>query len=590
LRRYFGRLSAVVTVVSGLVAAGCVFPTPPPGVPVPGFTIGLSGTSPYAGTVTVSVTPFNYAPASVRYHLDGATTPTFVDSEAPFEYPLDTATLNDGTHKVRVEANDATYTVSEKITFVTRNDPNIVVIVLDDLDATTTPFWDAMPQTNALLAGQGLQFTNAFATDPVCCPARATLLTGRYPHNTGVWDNSRPDGGFVAFVSSGAENDTIATRLDAAGYETALVGKYFNEYIVDPGHVPPGWDEWFGLVTGYYDGYTYLVNHNGGFELYGSDVDDYQTDVLSTQALAFLDAQELTDDRPFLLWLSPSAPHWVIPPAPRHAVNEFTDDDLPTHPNYDETDVGDKPTWLRDGVPPISAGLAGFLVTDHRTRMGSLLAVDEMIAALVQRLSTTGELDDTIIVFVSDNGYNLGAHRLAAKQAPYEESIRVPMLMTGPGIPTGQQSASLVTHADLAPTLLDVAGLTWDDTDGRSLVPLFAGPPASWRDDFLVEFKGTYGVSGGNFDTLAQVQAAIQAGKAVQVPTFRAVRNGQYAYIEWYGTAPHEYELYDLVADPYQLDNLLATPEGAAQYASMTATLQARLEALGSCAAATCRE
>jgi len=574
-------------VVLGLFAAGCVFPTPPLGDPVPGLSIALSGSSPYSGMLTISVAPFNYAPPSVAFKLDGTALPD--DTEAPFELTLDTTAINDGTHMMSVRANDSTYTVIEKVQFVTRNDPNVVVIVVDDIDATATPFWDAMPQTQALLQAQGLEFTNAFATDPVCCPARATMLTGQYPHNTGVWDNSFPDGGFRAFVNSGSETDTLATRLDAAGYETALVGKYFNEYIFDPTHVPPGWDEWFGLVHGYYDGYSYLANRNGVVESYGSDPDDYQTDVVSAEALAFLDAQEANDDRPFLLWVAPSAPHWAMPPAPRHAVNEFTDDPIPMRPNYDEADVSDKPAWLRDGIPPISPGLADFITNDHQDRMGSMLAVDEMIAAVFNRLTSTGELADTVVVLVSDNGYNLGSHRLAGKQAPYEESIRVPMLMTGTGIPMGAQSASFVTHADLAPTLLDLAGLPASDMDGTSLVPLFGGPPSSWRSDFLVEFKGTYGLYGGLFETLAHVQNAIQAGKPVLVPTFRAVRNEQYLYVEWYSTAPHEYELYDMVADPYQLDNLIATPEGASQYASTTAALQARLETLGTCSSAGCR-
>ncbi len=587
LVRGLGSPSATVTVTLGLLAAGCVFPTPPPGDPVPGLSITIPGSSPHAGIAVVSVAPFNYSPQSVAFELDGTALPD--DTEAPFELTLDTTAINDGTHKVSAIANDSTYTVIEKIQFVTRNDPNIVVIVLDDVDATATPYRDAMPLTQALVADQGLEFTNAFATDPVCCPARATMLTGRYPHNTGVFDNTRPDGGFEAFVNSGAEADTVATRLDAAGYATGLVGKYFNQYHLDPTHVPPGWDDWFGLVNGYYDGYTYTANRNGVVETYLSAPEDYQTDVVSSEALAFMDEREATDDQPFLLWVAPSAPHLPMEPAPRHATNPFTDDPLPVRPNYDEVDVGDKPTWLRNGIPPIPPVLEAFLTFDHRDRMGSLLAVDEMIAALFDRLSTNGELADTVVMLVSDNGYNLGSHRLAAKQAPYDESIRVPMFVTGPGIPAGAQSSAIVTHADVAPTLLDLAGLAASDVDGTSLVPLFEASVSTWRNDFLVEFHGTYGFAGGTLDTLAQVQAAIAAGKPIFIPTFRAIRSDEWLYVEWYSTAPHEYELYDMAADPYQLDNLIATPEGSSQYASTTAALQARLETLGTCAGASCR-
>ena len=431
-----------------------------------------------------------------------------------------------------------------------------------------------------------MTFSNGFATDPLCCPARATLLTGRYPHNTGVFDTTPPDGGWPTFVTSGAESDTLATRLQAAGYNTAMIGKYLAFYA-NPAITPPGWNEWFAFRGGYdyLNGYDYEVAHNGVLEAFGSTAADYQTDVLRDASLEYLDATEANDDQPFLLFLAPSAPHLPLPPAPRHAAHAWVSDPLPTRPNYDEVDVSDKPTWLRDGLGPISPALEMFFTFDHRQRMGALLAVDEMVADLVTRLDTNGELADTVFVFLSDNGYNLGSHRLAAKQAPYEESSRVPFIVSGPGVSIGTSDA-LVTHADLAPTLLDLAGLDPSDLDGRSMVPLLDGGTPPWRSDFLLQYNGTFNQF-KMFDTLADVQAIIAAGGAMQVPTYRAVRTTQYLYVEWYGGTVHEYELYDVIADPYQLDNLLVTEPGV--HDATATTLQVRLDALSSCAAATCQ-
>ena len=194
--------------------------------------------------------------------------------------------------------------------------PNIVFILLDDLDATTSPYWDAMPETRELIAGRGTTFTNSFANNPVCCPARASVLTGKYSHNNQVWDATGDDGGYATFRATGSERDTVATRLDDHGYTTGFVGKYLNGYEETPEAVPPGWDEWFGLAGSFLDGHGYSANHNGTMEQYGDADDDYQTDVLSRQASRFVDGTESDDDQPFFLFLSPSAPHDSIDAAP----------------------------------------------------------------------------------------------------------------------------------------------------------------------------------------------------------------------------------------------------------------------------------
>jgi N-acetylglucosamine-6-sulfatase len=473
--------------------------------------------------------------------------------------------------------------------------PNVVVVFLDDLDQLTMPYWEAMPKTQARVADRGLVFPNTFVSSPECCPSRATMLTGNYPHNTGVYDSTAPDGGYQAFATNGAEEDTVATRLQERGYHTSFVGKYLNGYEKDYDAVPPGWDDWFALGEGFSAGYDYKVNQNGSILSFGSEPDDYLTDVLAEEARGTIERAESNDGQPFFLALWTSAPHANIDAAPRHAGNPFADAQVPRRANFDEADVSDKPTWLREGIRPLTADDIDDLTVRYRKMMGSLYAVDEMVDEVLTTLEANDELDDTVVIFTSDNGYNFGAHRLPHKMAPYEESIRVPLVVSGPGVRTGSEER-LVVMNDLTPTILDLAGLPFDDLDGRSLVPVLRGDDVPWRDDFLVEYHGTYNPF-NSVDTLEDVRilapgrADIQPGERplAFVPTFRAVRSDRYLYVEWYAGDEHEYELYDLDADPFQLANLVATPEGALQHETVTTAFQARLEELATCAGESCR-
>jgi arylsulfatase A-like enzyme len=323
-------------------------------------------------------------------------------------------------------------------------------------------------------------------------------------------------------------------------------------------------------------------------ESFGSQASDYQTDVLDRNALAFIDSTEANDSQPFLLWVDPSAPHAWIPPAPRHANNAFVDDVLPTHPDFNEPDVSDKPSWLRDDVAQLDQAAIDNQQAEYRRMMGSLLAVDDMVADIVQRLKAKGEFDHTTIAFMSDNGFLFGAHRLIQKMAPYEESIRVPFVMAGTGVPFGTES-NIVTETDVAPTLLDLAGVPVPDTmDGRSLRPLLRHDGGPWRHDFFLQYRGTYGPF-LLFDTKEQVDWSVQNHGVMYIPSYTGLRTEQYLYVQWYSGPDHEYELYDLAADPWELDNLIATPEGAQQYAAITAALQARLDELATCAGVSCR-
>lgn len=577
-----GWVFGVLGVVISLALASCVYPRPPAGQPVPGVVVGTDQPDPVSGVVTMTASPVNFAPDHVEFRLDTlGGPPRGVDDTPPFTFAIDAGTVSAGAHTIWVRATDGTSTVIQPRGFVTR--PNFVVVLVDDMDAFTMPLWDALPRTKAAIGDRGTTFTKAFAPDPLCCPARASLLTGRYPHNTGVFDFAD----YHEFVGA-AENDTIATRLRTAGYRTGFAGKYLNGYDKDPALVPPGWDEWFGLAGDLYHGYSFRANHNGVTESYGTAPTDYETDVLSREATNFLNLAHGSPDQPFLLYLAPVAPHAWIPPAPRHAGNPFSTATPSSPGNLNEIDVSDKPEWLRDGIPLLDASGLAQRTAEFQRMMGSMLAVDDMVASIVSTLKQNGEWASTTLVFMSDNGMNLGAHRLVQKEAPYEESVRVPFVIAGPGVPHASDS-SLVTHEDLAPTLLDMAGLPVPTTmDGRSLRPLFAGNTSDWRSDFLLEFSGKYNPY-FIYDTIDNIRWRIQNNSEMFVPTWRAVRNRRYMYIQWYGGTYHDYELYDLDTDPLELTNLLATAAGQVEYAGIVTQMQARLDALANCRGIDCR-
>jgi arylsulfatase A-like enzyme len=464
--------------------------------------------------------------------------------------------------------------------------PNLVYVVVDDLDQTTSPNWKALPKTKELVADRGMTFENAFATDPVCCPARATLLTGMYPHNTNVYESSV---GLAAF-QKGASRKTIAVRLKAAGYTTAFIGKYLDGYELDPSYVPPGWDEWFGLAgKRFLTGYRYEANHNGRIEKFGRRASDYQTDVMARRARSFVARATHTDGHePFLLTLFPTAPHAPIGPAPRHENNTFRDDPLPPRKNYDEKDVSDKPTWLRGAFPRLSAVDKKNQVSEYRRALGSLLAVDDMVDAVAKELRKAGEIEDTVFVFTSDNGYSFGSHRIPGKVAPYDEPARVPLAIAGRGIEHGTND-DLVAHIDMAGTLYDLAGVPQpSDVDGRSLLPLLQGHHPRWRKDFMIEYRASPRVA---LHTYADVRnfVATPGKKRRIVPDYRALRSADWLYVEWYQGAEHDYELYDMRKDPFQMTNLMADPAYAFTHPKTISALHDRLAALAMCRGATCR-
>ncbi|MBL8150078.1 MAG: sulfatase [Blastocatellia bacterium] len=470
--------------------------------------------------------------------------------------------------------------------------PNIVLILADDLDEATSPYWEAMPKTAALLRDKGMRFTDAFAPTPICCPARSTILTGKYGHNTGILTNGGEFGGWATFRANGNEQKTIAVYLQNAGYKTALIGKYLNGIEQQPTYIPPGWSEWYAFVDNIsYTGYNYKMNQNGTIVQYGNADNDYATDVVANRAVDVINRAEADDSRPFFLYVSPTAPHLPLPPARRHENNPYRNALSPRTPNYNEADLSDKSSWLQISGEDRAEQVNTWNDLDYRNRMGSLYALDDLVEKIVNTLQAKGELENTVIVFTSDNGYNLGAHRLIHKMAPYEESIRVPLVIRGPGIsPSVERRMALET--DFAPTLLELAEVSIPtDMDGRSLVPILRRTfVTNWRSDFLVQYI-TGGAANGVGAELPPGFFII--GTDQEIPTYRALRTKDYTFIEWYDREQldrlHEYELYNLRNDPYQLNNLISTPQGKIQYRNLVDQLTNRMNQLSDCAGSNCQ-
>src|SRR3989344_6521810 len=404
--------------------------------------------------------------------------------------------------------------------------PNIIVIETDDQRWHTI---DYMPTVKNRLIGEGITFTNSFVTPSLCCPSRSSFLTGLYAHNHGVLTNSYPDGGVEKFN----DNSTLATWLKGAGYSTSLIGKYLNGYgnNRNPPFIPPGWTNWHVFLgTKYYD---YDLYENGVTNHFGSTAADYSTDVLRDRAVRFIqNAKE-----PFFLWFTPFAPHAKPIAAPRH-VGTCDSLAIPKTPATNEMDVSDKPLWVRK--LPLQG--IGAVTSPARSQICTLKAVDEAVAAILSTLGT--KLNNTVVIFTSDNGMSWMDHRWGSKPCIYEGCNRVPLVIRYPKlIPTATVNDKLVLNIDLAPTIAQLSGVAPASlVNGQSLVPLLSNPSADWRSDFLIEYVG------GNF----------------------AVRNKQYKYVEL-GTG--DKELYDLTVDPYELTSQHNNPA----YASIINTLHTRL-------------
>jgi arylsulfatase A-like enzyme len=433
--------------------------------------------------------------------------------------------------------------------------PNIVFIMTDDQDVGTLQY---MPHLQELLVGQGMTFENSFVSQSLCGPSQVTSLTGQYAFHHGVLNNLSPSGGFFKFQDFSTDGDpatqgdesTLVTWLDDAGYQTGRVGKYIVSTPVDSTYIPPGWDEWFH--TGSFGGaryFDYTVNDNGQLVNYGNAPEDYVTDVLTAEAVDFINRTEANDAQPFFLTFTPGAPHGDRArngppiPAPRHA-GMFAGAQAPRTPSFNEADISDKPPPIGT-APLLTAAQIAAIDSEYQKRLEALQAVDEGIERIVETLADLGELDNTYIVYTSDNGYHLGQHRfIGSKFQVYEEDIRVPLIIRGPGVEPGASRDQMAVNIDIAPTIARWAGATPDRLmDGQSLMPLLVegGEAQNWRKDFLVE----------KYNHLPPEQNG---------DVIKALRTEHEVYVE-YASGPRE--LYDLRTDPYQLQNIYSTADPA---------------------------
>jgi N-acetylglucosamine-6-sulfatase len=305
--------------------------------------------------------------------------------------------------------------------------PNIVFILADDMRKDDLKY---MPKTRSVLGDKGMTFSNAFVSNALCCPTRATIMRGQYAHNTGVWSNKGSSGGLRAFRNNGNEKDNVATRLDAAGYRTGLFGKYLNQYSGTKGK-PPGWDRWFAHTRGsrYYN---YKINDDGRIINYGSTSADYETDGIAKHAKTFIGTTAKAG-MPFFAYVAPRAPHSPATPATR---DKHTYDGLkaPRLPSFDEQNVADKPPWIRK-LPRLSDAKKAKIDKRAEKRAETLQALDDLVAGIVGELNNSGVLSNTYVFFTSDNGWHAGEHRIPQeKWRPYEEDVHMPLLARGPGV------------------------------------------------------------------------------------------------------------------------------------------------------------
>ena len=458
--------------------------------------------------------------------------------------------------------------------------PNIVFILTDDLDAAAA---QEMPLVKALITDRGTRFRHHYVSLSMCCPSRTATLRGQFAHNTGVYTNNLPDGGFEFVHAQGLETSTLATWLQAAGYRTALFGKYLNGYpetAPSATYIPPGWNEWMSPIVGApHQGFDYTMNHNGTAVAYGSNEADYLTDVISNAAANFIrDAVAGHSTQPFFIYLAPYTPHQPATPAPRHA-NAFPGLRAPRPDAFNEADVSDKPLWVQNH-PLLDAAQIAHIDDLYRRRRQSLLSVDEMVQNMVDALQATGQLDNTYILFTSDNGYHLGQHRLdSGKNTAFEEDILVPLVVRGPGVPAGRDENRLSANVDYAPTFAEIAGTSTPAfVDGRSLLPLLKGQtPSSWRQALLLEHRAADDPELTATDTPREPADPFALGPRGAGPFAGLRLADDTTYVEY---AVGEFELYDNAGDPAQLRNAYAASSPATR-ARLTGWLSALKSAAG---------
>jgi arylsulfatase A-like enzyme len=446
--------------------------------------------------------------------------------------------------------------------------PNVLVLETDD---QTLAEMEVLPNVRRLIGDQGVTFDNNFDSFSLCCPSRATFLTGQYSHNNGVRGNAPPQGGYQALDKS----NTLAVWLQRGGYYTVHLGKFLNGYgRQNPTEIPPGWSEWHGAVDPTtYRYYDYTLNEGGTLHTFCATPQPscYQTDVYRDKANEII--RRRAAQGPFFLWVAFLGDHSGAPrepddppelgtpaPAPRHH-DALKGTPLPQPASFNEADVSDKPQAIRRR-PLLNTRQIAAIQENWQQRRETLMSVDEAVASIVETLRQTGELDNTLILFTSDNGFFHGEHRVSSgKVLWYEPSIHLPLLLRWTGnksLPRGVRRSQLTMNVDDAETILDATGVRAGRTeDGVSLLPFWRDAGKEIGRDLLIDNSP----GAGHFD---------------------GIRTPHYKYAEY---ANGDRELYDLRKDPEELQSQHANPA----YDALKASLAARLHNLVNCAGAGCR-
>jgi arylsulfatase A-like enzyme len=439
--------------------------------------------------------------------------------------------------------------------------PNIIFVLTDDQFPGTE---NEMPALKDNITSKGVEFTNTTSTFPLCCPGRATILRGQYSHNTHIYGNSLPLGGWQKFHGLGLQDSTIATWLHEAGYRTGLFGKYLNDYTA-PG-IPPGWDRWYAW-NGPKQGWT-AINDQGEQKPLKPQKADSDT---SDEALRFL-SSHLGKSAPVFAFVSFGAEHSPYHYA-RADTHKFEDVGVPRTPAFNEADVSDKPSYVRD-LPQLSESDVANLDQDYANGLRSLMRVDRFIQKASHLLRSKGEMGNTYFVFYTDNGDHFGQHRLThGKLQPYEEDTGFPLIVRGPGIPQGETNGDLIGNHDIAPTLARMGGASVPAfVDGRSFLPLAKDHASTWSRTALLSERRTDEVPPNTWDMLR-----------MDGSNYTRYEDG-------------EKEYYDLRLDPDQLHNALGPSDTT--YPPPTPAIRAyyerRLDDLDACSGhegpGSCRE
>jgi N-acetylglucosamine-6-sulfatase len=498
--------------------------------------------------------------------------------------------------------------------------PNVIFILTDDMTSSELA---AMPNVTSEIAAKGTTFNEFYISFPLCCPSRATLMSGQYMHNHGVHGNFPPNGSWTRFESH--ETNDLPVWLRSNGYYNVHIGKYMNGYANPTGSgspsgsanvtgdlpVPPDWNEWYGKVSedALYFNYQLIektsLNGTPRITFYGDQPDDYQTDVFNDLAVNFVNDRGVSN-QPFLMDLWFNSPHGPFDPAPRDLFR-LAGSGLPKLPGFNEKNISDKPKWLQREVKRrLTKSQIKTINGERRRQQEQLISVDESVGELIQALKSEGILDNTYIIFSSDNGFFRGEHRIASgKFLPYDPASRVPLLIRGPGIPAGGVSNELVWNGDIPQTILQIAsGAQNPSTDGRSLLSYAEDP--SLRSTRPILLEGDTGPGGTGAEAAqssaerareARVGVAGKAGvrnldqepDAIKsaantdtAPAYRSIRTDRYEYTIY---SNGQSELYDMRLDPYQLHNVVKDP----RYRYVRRWLFEHLIPLSTCAAAACR-